>query len=197
MIAGLPIYTESLWVGKPQGFFFQNIMRTVVMRQDLIFLLKSIRSMTLWNYKVINKQNFLKLLHLLVMVLLLIVFSFCPSLAKDYTLEWEANEEPNVEGYKLYYSIDWPGPPYEGLHPLYPHSDSPIDVGNVTEYTLHDLEDDVVYYFVITAYDSEGNESGYSNQVSTADVDIQDGFRSLSSGDRGSDATGCFIQSTK
>jgi hypothetical protein len=28
------------------------------------------------------------------MALFLFVFSFCPALAKDYTLEWDANEEP-------------------------------------------------------------------------------------------------------
>jgi hypothetical protein len=167
------------------------------MKQDLIFLLRSTRRMALWNNNIINTPNILKGLYWLMIALFLLVFSFSPAFAKDYTLAWDANEEPNVEGYKIYYTVDWPGPPYDGLHPFYPHLDSPIDVGNATEYTLHDLEEDVVYYIVVTAYDSEGNESGYSNQVSTADVGVPDEFRSLSSGDSGSDATGCFIQSTK
>ena len=167
------------------------------MGQDFIFLLRSTRSMFLLNVNIIDLQNFLKGLHWPMIAFVLIVFSSSPALAKDYTLEWDAIEEPNLEGYKIYYSVDRPGPPYDGLHPFYPHLDSPVDVGNVTEYTLHDLEEDIVYYFVITAYDSEGNESGYSNQVSTADADVPDEFRSLSLGDSGSDATGCFIQSTK
>jgi len=167
------------------------------MGQDFIFLLRSIRIMVLWSNNIKDTPNFLKGLHWPMIAFVLIVFSLSPALAKDYTLAWDANEEPNIEGYKIYYSVDWQGPPYDGLHPFYPHLDSPIDVGNVTEYTLHDLEEDIVYYFVITAYDSEGNESGYSNQVSTADADVPDEFRSLSSRDSGSDATGCFIQSTK
>ena len=167
------------------------------MRQDFIFPLRSIRSMALWNDIIVNTLNILKGLHWPMITLFLIVFSFSPALAKDYTLTWDANEEPNVEGYKIYYSVDWPGPPYDGLHPFYPHSDSPIDVGDVTEYTLHDLEEGVIYYFVVTAYDSEGNESGNSNQASTADMENSDEFRSVGSVDSGLDATGCFIQSTK
>ena len=168
------------------------------MKQSLFILLRFIRNMALWNNSIINTPNILKGLLWSIIGIFLIIFSFSPAaLAIDYTLEWDANKEPNVEGYKIYYSAEWPGPPYDELHPFYPHSDSPIDVRNVTEYTLHDLEEGVVYYFVVTAYDSEGNESGYSNQVSTADMDDSDEFRSIGSGDSGSDATGCFIQSTK
>ena len=166
------------------------------MRQDFISMLRLKRSIALWNDNIINIPNILKGWHWPMMALLLIVFSFSPALAIDYNLAWDANEEPNIEGYKIYYTADWPGPPYDGLHPFYPHSDSPIDVGNVTEYTLHDLEEDVVYYLAVTAYDSEGYESGYSNQISTADGDVLDESRSLSSDDSGSGATGCFIQST-
>lgn len=168
------------------------------MRQYFFILLRSTRSMTLLNDSIINTPNILKVLQWPMITIFLTVFSFSPNaLAVDYTFVWDANEEPQVEGYKLYYSVDLPGPPYDGLHPFYPHSDSPIDVGNVTEYTLHDLEEGVVYYFAVTAYDSEGNESGYSNQVSNADLDNSDAFRSVGSGDSGADVTGCFIQSTK
>lgn len=31
--------------------------------------------------------------------------------------------------------------------------------------TVADLAEDEVYYFAVTAYDSEDNESGYSNEV--------------------------------
>jgi hypothetical protein len=154
--------------------------------------------MTLGNDNIIDTPNILKRLHRPMIALFLTVFSFSPTaLAIDYTFVWEANEEPQVEGYKLYYSADLPGPPYDGLHPFYPQLDSPIDVGNLTEYTLQDLEEGVVYYFAVTAYDSEGNESGYSNQVSNADLDNSDAFRSVGSDDSGADVTGCFIQSTK
>jgi hypothetical protein len=89
--------------------------------------------MALGNDNIIDTPNILKRLHWPMIALFLIVFSFSPALAEDYTLVWDANEETKLERYKIYFSVDWPGPPYDGLHPFYPHSDSPIDVGNATE----------------------------------------------------------------
>ena len=39
------------------------------------------------------------------------------------------------------------------------------DVGNVTTYTITSLPEGK-WYFAVTAYDTSGNESGYSNEVS-------------------------------
>jgi fibronectin type 3 domain-containing protein len=41
-----------------------------------------------------------------------------------------------------------------------------IDVGNQTIYTLNGLAEGATYYFAVTAYDSAGNESAFSNEVS-------------------------------
>ena len=41
-----------------------------------------------------------------------------------------------------------------------------VDVGNLTSYTLNSLTDGATYYFAITAYDTLGNESSYSNELS-------------------------------
>ena len=41
-----------------------------------------------------------------------------------------------------------------------------VDVGNVTSYTVTGLNNNATYYFAATAYDTTGNESGYSNEVS-------------------------------
>ncbi len=43
---------------------------------------------------------------------------------------------------------------------------SSIDVGNITTYTISTLTAGVTYYFAATAYDTSGNESSYSNEVS-------------------------------
>lgn len=43
---------------------------------------------------------------------------------------------------------------------------SPVDVGNVTNYTVANLSEKITYYFSVTAYDISGNESGYSTEVS-------------------------------
>jgi hypothetical protein len=40
-----------------------------------------------------------------------------------------------------------------------------VDVGNVNAYVISDLSGGTRYYFVATAYDAMGNESGYSNEV--------------------------------
>ena len=115
------------------------------------------------------------------------------ALAADFTFMWDPNEEPDLAGYKIYYKTDASGPPYDGIHPFHPDLDSPVDVGNVTEYTIHDLDDDTDYYFVVTAYDSKGFESGFSNEVASAeDADLT---RSTGSDQGGTGGTGCFMQS--
>ncbi|MEW6571242.1 MAG: SBBP repeat-containing protein [Nitrospirota bacterium] len=41
-----------------------------------------------------------------------------------------------------------------------------VNVGNATTHTVNNLESGLTYYFAVTAYDSSGNESQYSNEVS-------------------------------
>ena len=43
-----------------------------------------------------------------------------------------------------------------------------IDVGNTTTYALNNLSDGSTYFFAVADYDSSGNQSGYSNEVSKA-----------------------------
>ena len=98
---------------------------------------------------------------LLVLIFLLIpVFVFA---ASNVTLEWDANSEADLAGYKVYYKVGSPGEPYDGTGAV--EGDSPVDVGNVTTFTLNDLTEGNTYYFVATAYDTETNESDYSNEV--------------------------------
>ena len=111
------------------------------------------------------------------------------------TLQWDANTESNRAGYKIYYDID-SGPPYNGNEAV--EGDSPIDVkiadveeGGKASYTVTDLNDDAVYYFSVTAYDTSGNESGYSNEASTG----SDG--SAGNADDSSGGSGCFIETAR
>lgn len=95
--------------------------------------------------------------------------------AADVTLAWDANTEQDLAGYKLYYSTTGAGGPYNGT--AIPGHPSPTDI------PLSALEDPANpqvtatglpeghYYFVVTAYDSSGNESGYSNEVNAL-IDI-------------------------
>ena len=91
------------------------------------------------------------------------------SMAAEITLAWDANSETDLAGYKLYYDKDVSGPEYIGIG--INEGDSPIEI------PLFDLSDTQnpqfkvtglttgTYYFVVTAYDNVGNESGYSNEV--------------------------------
>jgi hypothetical protein len=115
--------------------------------------------------------------------------------AMTVTLQWNANTEPNRAGYKIYYDID-SGPPYDGNEAV--EGDSPINVeiADVEEsgkarFTVTGLNDDAVYHFSVTAYDSTGNESGYSNEASTGS-DSSAGNENSSGG-----GSGCFINTAR
>jgi hypothetical protein len=70
------------------------------------------------------------------------------------TLAWDANTQPDVTGYKVYYGLE------SGVYT------ASQNVGNVTTTQIL-VERGVRVYFVATCYTSTGTESGYSNQVST------------------------------
>ena len=74
------------------------------------------------------------------------------------TLAWDANSEPDLAGYKIHYGTS-PGN-YQFVE----------DVGNVTQATL-DIQSGS--YVAATAYDTDGNESAYSNEILYAQSSIQ------------------------
>ena len=105
-----------------------------------------------------KKQNVILLYILLIIVISL---NASPSLSNLVTLSWDApttNADgtplTDLAGYKVYYGN------YSGKY------SQNIDVGNVPTYTVDNLTDGLTYYFSITAYDTSGNESRYSNEVS-------------------------------
>jgi fibronectin type 3 domain-containing protein len=61
----------------------------------------------------------------------------------------------NIAGYKLHYG------------PSSRRYEVAIDVGHHTAYRLTGLADGQRYYVAVTVYDTEGNESAFSNEVST------------------------------
>lgn len=74
---------------------------------------------------------------------------------KSATLRWNANTETDLAGYKVYRATS------SGAY------GAPIaTLGKTTSYTATNLSTSTTYYFVITAYDSVGNESSYSIEVS-------------------------------
>jgi hypothetical protein len=71
------------------------------------------------------------------------------------TLAWDANVEPTLAGYKLYVGDA------SGVYA------ATIDVGNVTSATVTTLQAGHLYFFAVSAYDQDGVESGFSNEIST------------------------------
>jgi len=60
----------------------------------------------------------------------------------------------DIAGYKIYYGTA------SGNY------SQTVDVGNLTNSGVSNLSDGTTYYFAVTAYDTSGNGSGYSNEVS-------------------------------
>jgi hypothetical protein len=94
-------------------------------------------------------------------LLLLAIGAFLPAcvLAGSATLNWQPNGESDLAGYQVYYGTESRiyGPP--------------LNVNTATDYSLNDLAEGMTYYFAVTALDTSGNESGYSNEVQKAIAD--------------------------
>ncbi len=84
------------------------------------------------------------------------------------TISWNANTEPDLAGYKIYYGNS---PRSDDCPPGgYPNK---IDIGKTDmpdnpTYILKDLENGKTYYFSISSYDASGNESCFSPEMSKA-----------------------------
>ena len=84
-----------------------------------------------------------------------IAVAFTVAPPQSATLTWTENAETDIAGYKVYRATS------TGAY------GAPIaTLGKTTNYTMTNLSINTTYYFVITAYDSAGNESTYSNEVS-------------------------------
>ena len=82
-----------------------------------------------------------------------IIFHANLVLGTEVTLQWDPNTEADLAGYRLYYGFS--SRSYDNV----------VDLGDQTTYTLSGLEQGQTYYFALTAFDTEGLESGYSNEV--------------------------------
>ena len=118
---------------------------------------------------------------------LLFFFAVTQSYALDVTLGWDANAEPDLAGYKVYYKTGSSGPPYNGTGADQGSSPVTVPIRDLADadnpgYTVSGLSDSEVSFFVVTAYDTEGLESGYSNEVPPAPT-----------GGGGDGGGGCFV----
>ncbi|MBI1911384.1 MAG: fibronectin type III domain-containing protein [Deltaproteobacteria bacterium] len=92
---------------------------------------------------------------------LVVSFMFAAhAFAGEATLSWTApatntngSQLADLTGYKVYYGTA--SGSYSNI----------IDVGNVTSYKVANLSSGTTYYFAVTAYNSVGTESAYSNEA--------------------------------
>jgi hypothetical protein len=99
-----------------------------------------------------NRQNFIPYLHA-IPILMFLLCGFSSSFAADISLAWDASVTPTVVGYKVYLG--------NASHTY----GTPITIGNQTTCIVTGLANGT-YYFAVTAFDADGNESDFSNEVS-------------------------------
>lgn len=92
---------------------------------------------------------------------LIFLFLFSMSAwAEEVTVAWNPNSESDLAGYKVYYGNA------TGIY------DTSVDVGNKTNYTILGIVSGQGYFIAVTAYDTSGNESGYSSEISYIAIDV-------------------------
>ncbi len=106
------------------------------------------------------KTNLLSLL--IALTLSLAAYSTCFA-SGSVTLQWDPNSDSDLAGYRVYYRMDSAEMPFTGRDAV--EGAAPIDVRNCTSATLSGLESGHTYYFAVTAYNTAGLESSYSNVI--------------------------------
>lgn len=167
MIAGLVNEKESFegrpWETKPRGVLIEIEMmrryRMLAMNEWLLCGVSFLRILKLFSHRCRTRK--------LILLTMIIFFSFlAPAYAVDVTLQWNPSTDSSVVGYKVYYRAGSSGAPYNGTEAA--EGRSPVDVQDVTQFTLHGLSDTETYYFAVTAYKNSAPrlESAYSNEAS-------------------------------
>ncbi len=92
-------------------------------------------------------------LYLVAMWTVILFLSIAAAQAGQVTLAWNASS--GATGYQVHYGT---------ASGSYTNN---ANAGNTTTYTVANLADGKTYYFAVKAYDGAGNQSGFSNEVST------------------------------
>ncbi|KAB0666917.1 DNRLRE domain-containing protein [Oryzomonas japonica] len=100
------------------------------------------------------------------MVLLVAAQATC--FASSIVLQWDADTDPSVTGYKVYYQADSATQPFQGTGAT--QGAAPLDVQSLTSATITGLDPAHAYYFAVAAYNASGVESSYSNVASIPEL---------------------------
>lgn len=107
----------------------------------------------------------MKYIQIVIIATLVFVNLTAVAFCREVNLYWEPSPSPDVIGYKVYYQSNSMQMPLLGTDAA--EGPSPIDVESSLMARISGLQENTVYYFSVTAYDSQSNESGFSNIVST------------------------------
>ena len=107
----------------------------------------------------------MKKIYILWLAVLLCLFTIAPAFARDITLSWDPSADPSVAGYKVYYQGGSATLPLAGTDAT--NGAAPIDVGNVTSFTVTGLSGSKVYYSAVSAYAARGLESPLPSEVAS------------------------------
>ncbi|HEV2395207.1 MAG TPA: Ig-like domain-containing protein [Verrucomicrobiae bacterium] len=84
---------------------------------------------------------------------MLALVGFGAPTANSVTLAWNPSSDPTLAGYRVYQGVA--SQTYTNV----------LSVGTATNATVSGLTGGVTYFFAVTAYDTDGLESPYSNQI--------------------------------
>ncbi|MBW2410811.1 MAG: fibronectin type III domain-containing protein [Deltaproteobacteria bacterium] len=120
----------------------------------------------------------------IITLIFLLSFFLTPSgFALHLTLQWDPNVDEELAGYIVYYGT------------ASGHYRYDVDIGDQTSCTISGLAEGTRYYFAVTAYDEEGNESIYSREIVYPATVSDSSSGGGSNGDGSFSAVGCFISS--
>ena len=91
-----------------------------------------------------------------------------PCFAATVALSWDPNTEPDLAGYKVYYKADSSSLPFDGTGAA--EGASPLDSSSQASATISGLDPNKAHFFAVTAYNTSGVESSFSNIVSIPEL---------------------------
>ncbi|WP_239031628.1 Ig-like domain-containing protein [Geomonas diazotrophica] len=83
-------------------------------------------------------------------------------------LQWDPSSDPDLAGYRIYYQANSSSQPFIGSGAV--EGAAPVDVSTTTTASISGLDPGSSYYFAVTAYNSSGVESVYSNVVQVKEM---------------------------
>jgi len=117
------------------------------------------------NNRILGSSTKIMKIFFFILLTILLLFQSAWAGTAIIRLAWDPNQEADLAGYKIYFGTS----PSTGTDPKACGTcgySTMIDVGNVTTYRIPGLVQRQTYYISATAYDTSGNESVFSDQVS-------------------------------